>query len=54
MRTDGSLLVRMRVDGLHEVADWVLSLGEYAEVIQPPGLRQMVATRLRDAAARYR
>lgn len=53
VRSDGSLLVRLRVDGLHEVADWVLSLGEYAEVIQPPSLREMVATRLRDAAARY-
>ncbi|MDB4931030.1 MAG: helix-turn-helix type 11 domain protein [Myxococcaceae bacterium] len=52
-RTDGSLLVRLRVDGLHEVTDWVLSLGEYAEVIRPPALRERVATRLRAAAARY-
>ncbi len=53
-RTDGSLLVRLRLDGLHEVADWVLSLGEFAEVIRPPALREMVATRLHAAAARYR
>jgi predicted DNA-binding transcriptional regulator YafY len=52
-RTDGSLLVHLRVDGLHEVTDWILSLGEYAEVIGPPALRAEVARRLREAAARY-
>lgn len=50
---DGRLRVRLRVDGLHEVAEWVLSLGEYAEVLHPPALREMVASRLRAAAARY-
>jgi proteasome accessory factor B len=52
-RADGSLRVHLRVDGLHEVADWVISLGEYAEVVGPPALRTMVAGRLRAAAARY-
>jgi predicted DNA-binding transcriptional regulator YafY len=52
-RGDGSLIVRLRVDGLHEVAGWVLSLGEFATVIGPPALRELVVKRLRDTAARY-
>jgi predicted DNA-binding transcriptional regulator YafY len=52
-RTDGSLVVRMRVSGLHEIADWILSLGEHAEVVEPAELRDLVQMRLRAAAARY-
>ncbi len=52
-RTDGSLLVRMRVSGLHELSEWVLSLGEHAEVVEPPELRALVRRRLLAAAARY-
>ncbi len=52
-RPDGRLRVHLRVDGLHEVSEWVLSLGDFAEVIGPPALREMVAKRLRTAAARY-
>jgi predicted DNA-binding transcriptional regulator YafY len=52
-RTDGSVVVRMRVSGLSEIADWILSLGEHAEVVEPAELREVVRTRLRAAAARY-
>ncbi len=52
-RTDGSLLVRMRVSGLQELSDWILSLGEHAEVVAPPELRERVRKRLLAAAARY-
>ena len=50
---DGSVVVRMRVAGLHEIADWILSLGEHAEVVDPPELRELVGSRLRAAAVRY-
>lgn len=53
-RSDGSLRVRLRVDGLHEVADWVWSLGEFAKVLRPAALRDLVTGRLRATAARYR
>lgn len=52
-RSDGSVRVRLRVDGLYEVADWVFSLGEHAEVIGPAALREVVTRRLRAALARY-
>jgi len=53
-QTDGSLVVRLRVDGLREVSDSVIGLGEDAEVVAPPALRALVARRLAAAAARYR
>ena len=52
-RTDGSVVVRMRVSGLQELSDWILSLGEHAEVVEPPELRERVRQRLFAAAARY-
>jgi len=52
-RTDGSLVVRMRVSGLQELSDWLLSLGEHAEVVEPPELRERVRARLIAATARY-
>lgn len=52
-RADGSLVVRLRVRGVDEVGDWVISLGEHAEVVSPPELRDHVARRLKKAAAQY-
>jgi proteasome accessory factor B len=52
-RTDGSLLVRMKVEGFHEIVDWLLSLGEHAEVVEPADLREAVRSRLRAALSRY-
>ena len=52
-RTDGSLVIRMRVAGLHELSESILSLGEHAEVVEPPELRERVRDRLVAAASRY-
>ncbi|HDM42926.1 MAG TPA: WYL domain-containing protein [Firmicutes bacterium] len=40
---DGSLILQMELSGLNEVKRWVLSFGEYARVLQPPELIDMVA-----------
>jgi proteasome accessory factor B len=53
-QTDGLLVYLDGVDGLGEVADWVISLGEHAEVLAPPALRRLVGERLERAARRYR
>jgi len=49
----GGLELRMEVGGIEELANWVLSFGEGAEVIEPPALREEVRTRLAEALARY-
>ncbi len=53
-RPDGSLVVQLRVAGQVEIADWVVSLGEHAEVISPAPLRELVAAKLATALARHR
>jgi len=45
---DGSITFRCRVSGLEEIVWWVLSMGPYCQVIQPPEL----IGRVRDLAAR--
>jgi proteasome accessory factor B len=50
-RPGGGILLRMTVQGLPEVARWVLSHAPYARVLEPPELREMVA---RSAAAAAR
>lgn len=52
-RTDGSIVLRVRASGLQELSDWIVSLGEHAEVVEPAELREHVRRRLRAAAARY-
>ncbi|MEX0719004.1 MAG: WYL domain-containing protein [Planctomycetaceae bacterium] len=37
---DGSLDLRVTVDGLGEIAWWILGYGEQAEVLEPPELRE--------------
>jgi len=51
---NGSVTLTFRVDGLNEVVRWVLGWGSRATVIQPPELREMVATQLRQALETYR
>lgn len=41
-RSDGGLILRMRVGGLGEVKRWVLSFGAGAQVLVPEELREMV------------
>ena len=53
LEDDGSLLWRARVSGLLEIRSWVLGWGPDAEVLEPPELREWVASRHAAAAARY-
>ena len=53
LRTDGSAVLRIRASGLQELSDWIVSLGEHGEVVEPAELREHVRQRLRAAAARY-
>jgi proteasome accessory factor B len=50
---DGTLDYRATVSGLQEISWWILGYGDQAEAIEPPELRQMVATRAAKAAALY-
>ena len=50
---DGSVEFQARVDGLGEIAWWVLGYGPFAEVVAPPALREAVAGSARAMAARY-
>jgi predicted DNA-binding transcriptional regulator YafY len=51
---DGSLLWRARVSGVLEIRSWILGWGPDAEVLEPADLRDWVAERHAEAAARYR
>ena len=50
---DGSLVWRGRVSGTIEIRLWILSWGADVEVLEPPALRDDVATTHRTAASRY-
>ncbi len=50
---DGGLELSMQVGGHEELASWVLSFGEGAEVIEPEALRAEVRARLEGALKRY-
>ena len=41
------------VSGLNEIIWWILGYGDQVEVISPPKLLKIVATRLKLAAAKY-
>ena len=50
---DGSMIFSATVDGIDEIAWWILGYGPYAEVLQPAALRRMVAEMTAQAAAIY-
>ena len=50
---DGRVRLTMTVRGTVELANWVMSLTPWVEVIRPSDLRTEVARRLQDAASRY-
>jgi predicted DNA-binding transcriptional regulator YafY len=52
--TDGTLDFRVRTKGLKEMSWWVLGYGDEAQVIGPPQLRKLVATRVRRMAEMYK
>jgi predicted DNA-binding transcriptional regulator YafY len=51
--TDGGLELSMEVGGSQEVANWVLSFGGGAEVLEPQSLREEVRASLKTALAGY-
>lgn len=51
---DGSLLWRGRVAGMREIRIWIMGWGADAEVLEPPELRDDIATELGRAAGLYR
>ncbi|MEX0700673.1 MAG: WYL domain-containing protein [Planctomycetales bacterium] len=50
---DGTLDLRVTVDGLGEIAWWVLGYGDQAEVLQPPELRDELRRRIDNLRAIY-
>ena len=53
-RADGGIELAMEVGGSHELANWVLSFGGGAEVLEPATLRAEVVRALEAAVAQYR
>ncbi len=53
-RPDGSIDFSVTVEGLREISWWILGYGDQAEVLEPPELREMIASRVRNMAAIYR
>jgi len=51
--TDGSLLFEVDVDGVGEIAWWVLGYGAEAEVLEPPELRERIARHVARMKATY-
>ena len=52
-RDDGSVDFFVRIDGLGEIAWWILGYGDQVKVLQPPALAQRVAKVARKMAAQY-
>ncbi|HEX5471438.1 MAG TPA: WYL domain-containing protein [Lacipirellulaceae bacterium] len=50
---DGSMIFRVTVSGLSEIAWWILSYGDQAEVLQPARLRKLIAQRAKKMTAIY-
>lgn len=50
---DGSLLLRLHLASEVEIVDWVISMGEHAELLEPVELRAKLRERLQKAAYRY-
>jgi len=52
--TGGKVTLKMTVQGLHEVARWVLYHAPYARAVEPKELREMVAASAAKAAAAHK
>jgi predicted DNA-binding transcriptional regulator YafY len=50
---DGRVELTVTVAGIVEIRPWILSWGDAVEVLEPPELRDSVATAVRGAATRY-
>jgi len=52
-RRDGTTLLTMTVRGTTELVPWILSLGQYVEVLKPRTLREEIHESLAEAARIY-
>ena len=50
---DGTVLLRATLADTVQLRTWLLSQGEYAQVLGPPELRQAIASSVRQMAAQY-
>lgn len=50
---DGSLEYQVTVSGLNEISWWILGYGDQVEVLEPPKLRDMIASRIAKMAGMY-
>jgi predicted DNA-binding transcriptional regulator YafY len=48
---DGSVILSFQIDGLEEICNWLLGWSGRAEVLEPKGLRKLVAEKLRSGLA---
>ena len=53
-RRDGSTILTMTVKGTTELANWIMSMGPWIEVLKPAALRKEIAQRHSKAARLYR
>jgi predicted DNA-binding transcriptional regulator YafY len=51
---DGGLIFEVDIDGLGEIAAWVLGYGEHVTVIEPPALRDLVVEKATKLLAAHR
>jgi predicted DNA-binding transcriptional regulator YafY len=51
--SDGSIDFHATVSGLNEISWWVLGYGKHAKVLQPEGLRNLVASQIREMSSLY-
>jgi proteasome accessory factor B len=50
---DGSLKFTASVSGLQEISWWIMGYGRHAEVLEPPELRQIIASHIRELTNIY-
>lgn len=50
---DGSIIFEAEAGGFDEISSWILSWGEFAEVLEPKELREMVMERTRGTIEKY-
>jgi predicted DNA-binding transcriptional regulator YafY len=53
-RRDGATILTMTVKGTTELANWIMSMGVWVEVLKPAALRKEIAQRHANAARLYR
>ena len=53
-RRDGTTIMTMTVRGTTELANWIMSMGPWIEVLKPGALRKEIAERYAKAARHYR